>query len=328
MSISGASDPRICAPTIYDDFSENPAEQRHRESQILQSQKLEAIGHLAAGIAHEINTPMQFVKDNIEYLSESLDKLFTLLSVYDQNLTGGPQKPWPVRLAEIQEQLARAGYEKIRQEIPHAIVESLEGIHRVIDIVKAMKDFAHPGHDEKEEVDLNSVVQSCVTITRNRWKSAADMQLNLDPYLPIIQCVSAEISQVLLNLIVNAADAISDQTTSGSDLGTITIRTLFQPGIVTLEVSDTGCGISEEIKARIFDPFFTTKEVGRGTGQGLTICYNIVVQRLGGSIAVESAVGRGTKFVVQLPTKAAIRGDDAPSDNDSSHATGIPIFAD
>jgi two-component system, NtrC family, sensor kinase len=311
--------------------------QSQLESGLRQAQKLESIGQLASGIAHEINTPMQFVKDNIEFLSDSLDALFKLLAVYDRNLTdGGPERPWLERVAEIRAQLEAARYEEMCQEIPQAIFESLEGIHRVIDIVKAMKDFTRLGNNDKEDVDLNAAVQSSITITRNRWKNAAEMELDLDPYLPPIYCVQAELSQVLLNLIVNAADAIVDQTeTTPGQMGTITVRTRYQPGFATLEVADTGSGIPAAVRSRIFDPFFTTKEVGKGTGQGLTICYNIVVQKLEGTIDVESDVGKGTTFKITIPiqpreTDATTADQDTPdsSDEDESYATSIPIFAD
>lgn len=312
-------------------------EKSQLEMSLQQAQKLEAIGQLAAGIAHEINTPMQFVKDNIEFLSESLDSLFKLMAVYDRNVSDSESsRPWHERANEIREQLALTQYERIRHEIPQAIIESMEGIHRVIDIVRAMKDFTRMGHDNVEEVDLNAAVQSSVTITRNRWKNTAEMVLDLDPYLPPVKCVQAELSQVLLNLIVNASDALAEQADNSQEAwGRITVRTRYQPGLASLEVTDTGCGIPEHVLSRIFDPFFTTKEVGKGTGQGLTICYNIVVQKLGGAIDVESNIGHGTKFTVQIPMHPddESASDEAvdeasPSGNDEVPEESIPVFAD
>lgn len=312
-------------------------EKSQLEMGLRQAQKLESIGQLAAGIAHEINTPMQFVKDNIEFLSDSLDALFKLLAVYDRNLSEKtPDRPWQERVAEIQAQLEATRYDEMCREIPQAIFESLEGIHRVIDIVRAMKDFTRLGNNDKEDVDLNAAVQSSITITRNRWKSAAEMQIDLDPYMPPIYCVQAELSQVLLNLIVNAADAIVEHTEAAPGaVGTITVRTRYQPGLAQLEVADTGCGIPEDLCSRIFDPFFTTKEVGKGTGQGLTICYNIVVQKLGGTIEVESVVGQGTTFKVSIPIQAhdpnstpASQEESESSDESESYETSIPVFAD
>jgi signal transduction histidine kinase len=273
------------------------------ESQLLQAQKSESIGELAAGIAHEINTPMQFISDNIEYLSECCEKLFEVVDAYEHNLHGSDvQRSWQERRQELAEITERNRFDTIRQQVPTAISESLEGVNRVIGIVRAMKEFSHQGREAKLGVDLNNAVRSTIMISRNRWKYVADLETDLDPDLPTLHCVSAEINQVLLNLIVNAADAVADKASDdGDNKGRIIVRTRGVDDCIIVEVADTGCGIPPEIRSRIFDPFFTTKDVGKGTGQGLAICYNIIVNKQHGAIEVDSEPGLGTTFRVKLP---------------------------
>jgi signal transduction histidine kinase len=281
------------------------AEVDHRaqlESQLGQAQKLEAIGQLAAGLAHEINTPMQFVCDNIEYLSDCSTKLFDVVDTFERNLVDNSPVSWDERRNQLNLVMAQNQFETIRQQVPLAITESLDGAQRVIQIVRAMKEFSHVGQGQKSGVDLNNAVHSTVTITRNRWKYAADLDLDLDPNLPTLICAPSEINQVLLNLIVNAADAVAERVGDNArEKGRITVRTRTGDGDIVIEVEDTGGGIPENIRSRIFDPFFTTKDVGKGTGQGLAICHNVVVNKHQGSIAVESTLGVGTTFRVHLP---------------------------
>ena len=276
------------------------------ELQLVQAQKLESVGQLAAGIAHEINTPMQFVSDNIEYLDDCSQRLFEVVDAYEQNLIPDTQpKSWEMRWAELGAVIQRNQFARIRDQIPRAISESREGIERVINIVRAMKEFTHPGCQERVGVDLNNAVCSTMTITRNRWKYAAELELDLDPDLPTLRCVPSEINQVLLNLVVNAADAIVEKLGDNTgQKGIIKVRTRREPSTIVIEVSDTGCGIPDDIRNRVFDPFFTTKDVGKGTGQGLAICYNVVVNKHRGSLEVDSKVGEGTKFVARLPLEA------------------------
>ncbi len=277
--------------------------QKQLQSELAQAQKLESIGQLAAGVAHEINTPMQYVCDNIEYLSDCSEQLFAVIESYRDNLFSVEQaKNWPDRQREISEIIDRTQFNSIREQVPLAITESLEGARRVINIVRAMKEFSHPGGNEKSPVDLNQAIHSAATITRNRWKYVADLKLDLDGQLPHVMCLPAEINQVLLNLLVNAADAVVDKFANATqEKGLITVRTQCAGDEVAIEVEDTGCGIPDHLQGRIFDPFFTTKEVGKGTGQGLTICYNVVVNKHSGSITVHSQLGVGTKFRVTLP---------------------------
>jgi hypothetical protein len=288
---------------LYTAILRDLTEQRQLQCDLAQAQRLEAIGQLAAGIAHEINTPMQFLSDNIEFLSDCSKRLFEVVDGYQRNLfSDGQERSWAERREELADMIERNRFESIREQVPQAITESLEGIQRVIHIVRAMKEFSHPGNEQKVGVDLNNAVCSTVTITRNRWKYVAELELDLDSDLPTLNCVPADINQVLLNLIVNAADAIAEKVgEEGAEKGQITVRTGSDGENIIIEVEDTGCGISDTIRNRIFEPFFTTKEVGKGTGQGLSICYNVVVRKHQGTIDVMSNVGEGTTFRVSLP---------------------------
>jgi signal transduction histidine kinase len=284
------------------------AEMKHSralEVQLLQAQKLESIGQLAAGIAHEINTPMQFVSDNIEYLGDGMAKLFEVVDTYERNLHKQQSpKSWDERWQEVREVMRRNRFDNLRGQMPKAIAESRDGIDRVIHVVRAMKEFSHPGQEGMTPTDLNEAIQSTATISRNRWKYVADLNLDLDPNLPRIECLPAEINQVLLNLVVNAADAIAEKVGENGEKGRITIRSCHHKREVVILVEDNGGGIPDEIRNRIFDPFFTTKDVGKGTGQGLSICYNVVVNMHHGTIDVESTPGMGTQFIVTLPLKS------------------------
>jgi signal transduction histidine kinase len=291
------------------------------ELQLLQAQKLESIGQLAAGLAHEINTPMQFVSDNIEYLNECTDQLFKVVNAYQQNLTSvGTPKSWQERCREIDDVIEQNQFDRLRDQIPLAITESIDGIQRVKHIVRAMKEFSHPGGGERIPSDLNRAIESTVTITRNRWKYVAELELDLDPDMPSVWCFPADMNQVFLNLIVNAADAIADKVGDGGEtMGRITVRSRAAGDKVVIEVEDSGCGIPEPIRNRIFDPFFTTKDVGKGTGQGLAICYNAVVNKHDGSLTVESTPGVGSLFRITVPVAPA-----SPVNPEERHAAAVP----
>ena len=294
---------------VYVAFVADVTNVEQLEQQLSQSQKLESIGQLSAGIAHEINTPMQFVSLNLQFLSKCHERLFTVVDRYRELLDG----EWPMSWRERREEIARVAsehrFEHIRDQFPKAIEECREGIDRTVRIVKAMKVFSHPGNKSKSPVDLNEAIHSAVEISRNRWKYAAEMQLELAADLPAVEVYAAEINQVLLNLIVNAADAIADCLDEGQ-LGTITVRTSCEHGFAQIEVEDDGCGIPAAVRKKVFDPFFTTKEVGKGTGQGLAITHNVIVNMHGGEIALRSEEGEGTTFYVKLPLDDASREDN------------------
>jgi PAS domain S-box-containing protein len=270
------------------------------EIRLRHAQKLESIGSLAAGIAHEINTPTQFIGDNVQFLQGAFLDLLELAGMAESILDAAGTGGLPPDLARrVREALDRAGLEYLRTEVPKAFAEAFEGVRRVAAIVGAMKDFSHPGATVKTPTDLNRAIQSTVLVCRSEWKYVAALELDLDPELPPVLCLPDEFNQVILNLVINAAHAIVDAGRSGS--GRIRIATRSAGDRATVEVEDTGTGIPDAIRPRIFDPFFTTKEAGRGTGQGLAIAHAVVVEQLGGTIEVRSEVGRGTAFIISLP---------------------------
>jgi PAS domain S-box-containing protein len=291
------------AITHFLGLKEDITEKLAMEGQLRQSQKLEAIGQLAAGIAHEINTPIQYVGDNTSFLKESWGKLAGLLAaaqkLRDEVSAGSVSQE---TIACFDECRRIADVEYLSQDIPHAIDQTLDGVQRVAKIVRAMKEFSHPGSQEKRAVDLNRAIETTVTISRNEWKYVAEVETHLDPNLPLVPCLAGEINQVVLNLVVNAAHAIADVSREqGGGLGKIMLSTRKDGDWAEISVADTGTGIPEAARERVFDPFFTTKEVGKGTGQGLMLAHNVVVKKHGGRIWFESEVGKGTTFFVRLP---------------------------
>ncbi len=262
-----------------------------------QSRKMESIGRLAAGIAHEINTPIQFLGNNLEFLKKSYAQLRRLTDANESVLMDLPE----AKAAELRSLATEVNLAYLREEVPQAISESLEGIQRVTKIVRAMKEFSHPGGTEKVPVDVNECLVTTSTVARNEWKHLADLVLDLDPALPYIQGLPAELNQVFLNLIVNAADAIGEKVPADAGKGVISLSTRRHALGVEIRIADNGVGIDEQVQKKIFDPFFTTKRVGKGTGQGLTVCYQVIVNRHGGTIHCQSALGAGTTFILRLP---------------------------
>jgi two-component system, NtrC family, sensor kinase len=278
---------------------EDITEQKLAESHARQAQKMKAIGQLAAGIAHEINTPIQFVGDNVRFIKEAWQSLDSLISLCQSVESQSIPADFSGRVRRLLED-CDAGY--LRSEIPGALDQSLDGIGRVAKIVHAMKEFSHPGSDEKQPADVNELILTTLTVSRNEWKYVAEVETFLQKDLLMVPCHPGELNQVLLNLLVNAAHAIAEVVGDGSAAkGKITVRTIQDGQFTTISIQDTGAGIRPEIQSRIFDPFFTTKAVGRGTGQGLSLAHNSIVKKHGGKIWFESAVGTGTTFYIQLP---------------------------
>ncbi len=302
-------DGRMYADGVLTDITERKAFEealRKSEAHLLRAQKLEAIGQLAAGIAHEINTPMQYLGDNLRFFQDSFSDLCRALAAYDKLMRASREASPPQEMfAEVETVVRNADVEYLLREIPVALEQSLEGVDRVTKIVQSMKDFAHPGADKKP-ADLNKAIESTITVARNEWKYVADLVMEFDPALPQVPCMVSEFNQVILNIIINAAHAITEVVGDGSrGKGTITITTSHKDGLAEIRIRDTGIGIPEKIRSRIFDPFFTTKEVGKGTGQGLAISHAVIVEKHGGTIDVESVVGQGTTFIVRLPIQQA-----------------------
>ncbi len=286
---------------------------RQLESRVANQRKLEAIGQLAAGIAHEINTPTQFVGDNLAFLREGIADVLSLLDEYREAL--GKANAEPAQMETLQSREQDIDLEYLRDELPNAIEEALHGTDRISRIVKAMKQFSHPGNEDVTPTDLNAAIESTVTVSRNEWKYVARLELDLDPNLPAVPCHPSEINQVILNLIVNAAHAIADAMGESAELGTIRVCTKYVDGDALISISDNGTGIPEGVRDRIFDPFFTTKEVGKGTGQGLSLAFGIITKNHNGSLTFETKMGEGTTFFIRLPT-----GDEKPKPTNGGNA--------
>ena len=275
------------------------------EAELRQAQKLESVGRLASGIAHEINTPIQFVSDSCFFVRESFNALFALVRGYaellDRPILGSEGPALRASAAELEEE-ADLGY--LLSSVPKSIDTMGEGLARVAELVAGMKTFAHPDQKEKVMVDLNHALTSTLIIARNEYKYVADVETDLVE-LPHVLCYAGEVNQVVLNILVNAAHAIGDRVRGTEQRGKIGIRTRVEGAAVLISISDSGGGIPPEIQNRIFDPFFTTKEVGKGTGQGLAIAHSVVVDKHGGDLSFESELGRGTTFHIRLPIGAS-----------------------
>jgi len=272
------------------------------QTQLTQMEKLDSIGQLASGIAHEINTPIQYIGDNAQFLQSVFADLHRILEKYSQLLEANrTQTVSPELIVQIDALLEKTDIHYLAQEIPQALGQSIEGINHISGIINAMRDFASQGLGDKKCIDINQAIASTITVSCNKWKYVADMVTDFDPALPLTLCLPAEFNQVILNLILNAADAIADVVGDGAKgKGNISIRTRHDDQGIEIRVSDTGSGIPENIRDRVFDPFFTTKEVGKGTGQGLTTSY-ATVKKHGGSISFETEMSKGTTFIIRLP---------------------------
>jgi PAS domain S-box-containing protein len=281
-------------------------ERRKLEMQLRQSQKLESIGQLAAGIAHEINTPMQFIGDNTRFLEQTFGDLYPLLKAYDALLVAAETGTvTPEILAAARTAHHAAGPDYLCTEIPKAIKDTLDGVARTTKIVRAMKTFSHPGAGEKRSVDLREAIESTLTISRSEWRHVAEVVTEFDADLPAVPLLAAEFNQVLLNLIVNATHAIADAIGDArQSKGTIAVSARRDGDWAEIRVRDTGTGIPEKVQLRIFEPFFTTKPVGQGTGQGLTIARSVIVDQHGGTLHFETAPGQGTTFIIRVPLHA------------------------
>jgi PAS domain S-box-containing protein len=282
------------------------SDRRQMEIELRHAQKLEAVGGLAAGIAHEINTPIQFVGDNTRFLQDSFRDEIEMLAKYEQ--IAAEAESGAVRsetLRAVKEVCQRIDWKFLKEEIPKAMDQMLDGVARVANIVRAMKEFSHVDRSsEKAPSDLNKALESTLIVARSELKYVAEVETEFGKVPPVV-CHLGDLNQVFLNLLINAAHAIGEVVKESGQRGRVVVRTRKMGDQVEISVSDSGCGIPEAVQQKIFDPFFTTKEVGKGTGQGLTLARAIVVEKHGGTLTFETEVGRGTTFFVRLPIDSA-----------------------
>lgn len=277
--------------------------QKNLQAQLDQAQRLESVGQLAAGVAHEINTPMQYIGDNVRYVSKSLSKLDSLLNclpaLVDEDVSDE-------QLIELRKSLTDVPkLKRIKsslEQIPEALADSIEGVESVSKIVAAMKEFSHPGNEEKSAVCMNHILESTITVAKNEWKYVADVVTEFAGDLPSVPALPSELNQAFLNLVVNASHAIGDRVNAGDFAkGKIVISTSDGEEWVEITIEDTGGGIPAAARERVFEPFFTTKDVGKGTGQGLAIAHSVVTQKHGGQIWFDVEEGVGTTFTLRIP---------------------------
>ncbi len=283
---------------------QNITELRRLEHELAAAQKLESVGRLAAGVAHEINTPVQFVADNVQFVRSSLTDINSVIQRYRdlrQAIQSGADVGAAVEAAVAAESAADLDY--IVENAPLALDSAIDGLGRIATIVRSMKEFAHPDQAKKTAADLNQAIQSTLVIARNEYKYVAEIDTDFGE-LPPVQCYLGEINQVVLNLLVNAAQAIADVVKDTGSMGKLTVRTRLDEDEVEISIGDTGAGIPETVRDKIFDPFFTTKPIGKGTGQGLAIAHSVIVNKHGGKLRFESECGTGTTFFIRLPINA------------------------
>jgi signal transduction histidine kinase len=283
---------------------ESEINDRHRiEAELRLAQRLESVGQLAAGIAHEINTPIQFVGDNLRFIGDTLKDLLAVIDELPRliavNNAGGFAK---AQSDQAQSVIDHADLPYLLGELPKSIEQSIEGVGRVTALVGALKEFSHPDAGEHKPNNLNHAVENTLVVARNEYKYVAEVSVDLDPQLPLTTCNLGEINQVLLNLLVNAAHAVGDALRPG-DRGSIIVSTRTNGDWVEIAITDTGTGIPEAVRSRIFDPFFTTKPVGKGTGQGLYLVHSIITKKHNGTVTFTTELGKGTTFFIRLPLK-------------------------
>jgi two-component system, NtrC family, sensor kinase len=282
-------------------------ELRRLGRELAAAQKLESVGRLAAGVAHEINTPVQFVSDNVHFLRTSMTDVAAVIHAY-RSLKDTAQSSGDVaeavRAAEDAEKAADLDY--ILENAPQSLNSAIEGLERIATIVRSMKEFAHPDQAHKTLADLNQAIRSTLVIASNEYKYVAELDVQYGE-LPAVPCYLGEINQVVLNLLVNASHAIADVFKDTGIPGMLNVRTRLDGDSVEISISDTGTGIPEAARDKIFDPFFTTKEVGKGTGQGLAIARSVIVNKHGGTLRFETECGKGTTFFIRLPIDSVIQ---------------------
>ena len=274
------------------------------ERQLSQARRLELIGQLAAGVIHEINTPVQFIGDNGKFLEDSFRDLFTVLQCSEKIASSKNDEELSARLAELGPVLKNVDIDYLCEEIPQAIGQLLEGVDTIARIVGSMKEISHPGQEKETMAEIRRIIENAVLVSRSEWKYCAEVTTDFEPDLTV-SCLAGELTQVIVNLTVNAAHAISDVVKGTGAKGTITISTRRNGSFAEIRIEDTGTGIPEATRQHVFDPFSTTKDVGKGTGQGLALAHSVIVQKHGGKVAFETEMGVGTTFVIQVPLESS-----------------------
>jgi PAS domain S-box-containing protein len=288
--------------TIFNCVARDVTQRSEMEDQLRQSQKLESLGQLSAGIAHEINTPTQYVSDNINFLSVAFESCLNIIRMTHTLINKDISEITQLELDNIRTIFEDNDMDFVLQEIPLAIEQSSEGLKRVKKIIAAMKSFSHTNQGEMGLVDITESIESTKTVSRSEWRYIAEFVTSYSEKLPEVNCLRDEFNQVILNFIVNAAHAIEEKYGKKSEImGSINIDVYQQGNYIKIVIKDDGIGMSRELKSRIFDPFFTTKAVGKGTGQGLSMAYSVIVEKHKGSIEVESELQIGTTFTISLP---------------------------
>lgn len=282
---------------LYEDSVAAHEELQRTQASLLAAQKLESIGSLAAGVAHEINTPMQYIGDNLTFLADCLADLTKVAETAEKLVAGDGG----TSVDDVAAAIEAADLELVLEEAPLAADQAMEGVSRVRDIVRALKEFSHPGADELADVDINQAITTTLTVAKSEYKHVAALELDLAEDLGMTKALAGPFNQVILNIVVNAAHAIGDRVAEGAGQGTIAITTRREDEFTLIRIADTGGGIPAEIRDRIFDPFFTTKEVGKGTGQGLAIAWSVIVDQHKGRMDVSVDEGVGTTFEIRIP---------------------------
>jgi two-component system, NtrC family, sensor kinase len=294
---------------------ESELEERHRlEAELGIAEKLRAVGQLAAGIAHEINTPIQFIGDSLQFLQDAFKDVMHLLREQEQLFL--PIVGSSSDLAETLHALYDdADIDYVRVEIPNAIARCIDGTQRVAKIVRALKTLAHPDTGAQELADLNAAIENALVVVANQLKYNANVELDLRASRAVL-CHPGEIQQVLLNLLVNAGDAVQERWADTCGKGTVSVSTRDDGDDFVITITDDGAGIPEAVQTRIFEPFFTTKPVGKGSGQGLPIARSLIVDHHGGRLNFASIAGKGTSFCIRLPVAGK------PAEDASLHQAG------
>jgi signal transduction histidine kinase len=280
---------------------------KQTQSDLLKSQqesihagRLASIGFLASGLAHEINTPAQYISNNLAFIQESMETIQEMLDSA-QSLTESTADTEEAKAFGVT--CPPDDIEFLLEELPKAISQSRDGIAHISKIVQSMKEFSPHEGGEKMRADIHKILDSIITVTHNASKEVASFKRCYDSSLSKILCNVDELRQVFLNLIINSIQAIESSQKQRTDLGEIVITTESEDEFVSISIADSGDGVPEEISDRIFDPFFTTKDVGEGSGQGLNICYEIIVNKYGGAIETRNVPDSGAIFTVRLPVK-------------------------